>query len=483
MNPLVEGWAMVPLAELAMGGAVLATLAADMVRPGSRIAVHVALLGTLLALLFCLTDQQAQGSEMLVVDGLARLARPAILLTTVLALLGGLRDSARTGDAGAWAAMVQGLAFGSMVVACSANLVTLWLGLEAVSLSSCVLAAWRVRDRRAAEAGMKFVLFGGIASGLTLFGMSHLYGLTGQLGFAGIATALTSTVPTAALGALLLAAVGLAYKLALVPFHFVAPDAWQGAPSANVAAFATVPKFALVAVAVRALDALLPAGIATHAAFGTALAGAAVATMLLATLVALVQRDAKRILAFSSIGHAGVIVLALACLPDASAKAVLAQYLLAYAAATMGAFTCLGMLENDRGSASLVALAGAVRTRPAVVLGLCLFLFSLLGVPPLAGFLAKWSVLREALESGLGVDGSRTVAAGAVVLALTTAVSAWSYLLVVRAVLFEPAPTAAQSGSLEKVAAGAAAVVTVCAVVVVWLGLWPDAIGWLLALT
>ncbi|MEY3162646.1 MAG: hypothetical protein RIT25_2640 [Planctomycetota bacterium] len=482
MNQVLHGWAMIPLAELAMGGAVLATLAADMIRPASRLAVHVALLGTLVALACCFTDHAPHASDMLVVDAMARLARPAILAATALALLAGSRDSSRHGDAGAWATMVLGTAFGSMVVACSSSLVTLWLGLEAISLSSCVLAAWRVRDRRAAEAGMKLVLFGGIASGLTLFGMSHLYGLSGQLGFGGIATALTSTVPTAAVGALLLASVGLAYKLSLVPFHFVAPDAWQGAPATSVAVFATVPKFALVAVAVRLADVLLPAGIASHAAFGTALAAVAIASLLVAALVALVQRDAKRILAFSSIGHAGSMVLALACLPDASAKAALAYYLLAYGAATLGAFTCIEWLERSRGSASLAALAGAVRTQPGVVVALCLFLFSLMGVPPLAGFLAKWSVLREAFESGLAEAGSRTVAAGALVLALTTAVSAWSYLLVVRAVLLAPAAPGAEAAP-ERPSAGPVAVLAACVAAVVVLGLWPDAIGLLLGLT
>lgn len=482
MNQALQGWAMIPLAELAMGGVVLTTLLADMVRPGSRLPLHVALLGTLAALVLCFVDHDPHASDMLAVDAVATLARPAILVATALALLAGGRDATRDGDAGAWVTMVLGTAFGSLVVACSASLVTLWLGLEAISLSSCVLAAWRVRDRRAAEAGMKLVLFGGIASGLTLFGMSHLYGLTGQLGFAGIATALTSTVPTAAVGALLLAAVGLAYKLSLVPFHFVAPDAWQGAPASSVAAFATVPKFALVAVAVRLADVLLPAGIASPAAYGTALAAVAIASLLVAALVALVQRDAKRILAFSSIGHAGAMVLALACLPDASAKAALAYYLLAYAAATLGAFSCIALLERSRGSASLTALAGAVRTQPGAVVALCLFLFSLMGVPPLAGFLAKWSVLREAFESGLGPAGSRTLAMGALVLALTTAVNAWSYLLVVRSVLLAPVPTGTVPGP-ERAPAGTTAVVVACAAAVVVLGLWPDAIGLLLGLT
>lgn len=482
MSQLPNGWATIPLAELAMGGTILATLVADMVRPASRLAVQVALLGTLGALACCFTDHVSYADDMLVVDAMARLARPAILVFTALAMLAGSRDASRHGDAGAWATMVLGTAFGSMVVACSSSLVTLWLGLEAISLSSCVLAAWRVRDRRGAEAGMKLVLFGGIASGLTLFGMSHLYGLSGQLGFGGIATALTSTVPTAAVGALLLASVGLAYKLSLVPFHFVAPDAWQGAPATSVAAFATVPKFALVAVAVRLIDLLLPAGIASPSAFGTALAAVAIASLLVAALVALVQRDAKRILAFSSIGHAGAMVLALACLPDASAKAALAYYLLAYGAATLGAFSCIAVLERSRGSASLTALAGAVRTQPATVIALCLFLFSLMGVPPLAGFLAKWSVLREAFESGLAEDGSRTVAVGALVLALATAVSAWSYLLVVRATLLVPAPAGTEPAP-ERAPAGGTFVVVACAAVVVVLGFWPDAIGTLLGLT
>ena len=362
------------------------------------------------------------------------------------------------------------LALGALVTASASNLVSLYLGLELMSLAGYALAGWKAGDRRSAEAGMKYVLFGSAASGVMLFGMSHLYGLTGHLDFAGIGQALGQDMPFAVVAALLLAGVGIAYKLALVPFHFYAPDVYQGAPAVAVAVLGTVPKIAAAAVLVRAILTTVPAELVPPAALGWTLALAAMASLLVAAFTAVVATDAKRIVAFSAIGHAGAVILAVAALPGQGAIAAAAFYLAAYTVANIGALLCLAVFERERGSASLTALAGAMRQRPWLTAALCLFLFSLAGVPPLAGFLAKWGVLREILAAGQE-PGRAHLTWAALVLLLSTAVSAWAYLLVVRAAVLQPA---AEQPRPARLAPGTVAVLALCALATVALGLWLD---------
>src|SRR5262249_20906340 len=150
-----------------------------------------------------------------------------------------------------------------------------------------------------------YVLFGGAASALMLFGMSHLYGLTGHFDFAGIGAALASGMPLPVVAALLLAGIGIAYKLTIVPFHFYAPDVYQGAPALSVAAVAATPKLAAGAALLRALGALLPPELVAPSQVAFVLAAAAIASLAVASFTALAQRDAKRIVAFSGIGHGG----------------------------------------------------------------------------------------------------------------------------------------------------------------------------------
>jgi len=384
---------------------------------------------------------------------------------------------------------VLGVGLGALLVAATANLLTLWLGLELVSLGSYALAAWRGGDRRAAEAGMKYVLFGSAASGLTLLGMSHVYGLTGHLDFAGIGQALATGMPVATAAALALAAVGAAYKLTLVPFHFYAPDVYEGAPPLSVAVVSTLPKVAATAALVRALLAVLPPGVAGFAGTATVLAATAITSLGVGAFTSLVQRDARRIVAFSGIGHGGTIVLALAALPSpqaagspataAAPTAAALCFVLAYAAAALGALVCLSVLERDRGSTTLDALRGAIRTRPWVTAALCLFLASLAGIPPLAGFLGKWAVLQQAL------GGGPWLVAGGMALLVTTAIFAWAYLLIVRATVLAAPPDGATAGdaAAERPAGPpaplplpTAVVLIACAAATVGLGVWLDVV-------
>ena len=460
------------LPEAILAGGIISVLVADMLLPAGRksAAGFIGVCVVIGALLTAALGGRGPVHDMLAIDVLTALARPGVLLATLLVLMGGRCEHARDDGLPAWTALILALALGALITAGSSNLVTLYLGLELMSLAGYALAGWTGRDRRSAEAGMKYVLFGGAASGVMLFGMSHVYGLTGHLDFAGIGLALGQDMPLAVVASLLLAGVGLAFKLTLVPFHFYAPDVYQGAPASSVAVLGTVPKIAAFAVLVRAILQTVPVELVPPTALGRTLALAAVASLLVAAFTAVVARDAKRIVAFSAIGHAGAILLALAVLPDRSAVVAAAFYLAAYSVANIGALLCLSVFERERGSVGLDALAGAMRQRPVLTAVLCLFLFSLAGVPPLAGFLAKWGVLREALHAGQEAGRGHLLWAALVLLA-STAISAWSYLLIIRAAVLQPAGEQPPTTRLEP---GLVAVLAMCALATVGLGLWLD---------
>ena len=461
--------------EIVLAAGVVGVLGVDIALPKDmrRVTSIVGVLACVLGLFFAAGAPHGPVGAMLSIDKITALARPAILLVTALVLLAGREDRDHESDHGAWTAALLGLGLGGLITAAANHFVPLWLGLELMSLSGYVLAGWRGGDRKAAEAGMKYVLFGGAASGLMLFGISHLYGMTGHLDFAGVGLVLANDKPLAVVAALCLAGVGIAYKLALVPFHFYAPDVYQGAPALSVAAIGIAPKLAAVAVLVRALPLTLPGNLVPVQSFSMVFAALAAASFLFAAFTALAQRDAKRIVAFSAIGHAGSVMLAVACMPSSGAVAAAAFYLGAYAVANLGALVCLSVLEKDRGSCSLEALAGVIRTRPWLTSVLCMFLFSLAGVPPLAGFLAKWGVLSESLR--LGLDSARTahLAWAALALLISTAVSAWSYLLIVRAAVLAKAPQSEPAAPLP-LPIGVVLVTAFCAAATLGLGFWLD---------
>lgn len=462
---------LLPEGALALG--VIAVLVADMLLPAGRkaAAAFVGMSACAAALLAAAVVRGGPAGPTVSVDALTLLARPGVLLATILVLMAGRCEQQRDDGVPAWTALVLSVALGALLTAGSTSMVSLYLGLELMSLAGYALAGWKGRDRASAEAGMKYVLFGAAASGLMLFGMSHVYGITGHLDFAGIGRALADGMPLPVVAALILAGVGIAYKLAIVPFHFYAPDVYQGAPAIAVSLLGTVPKIAAAAALVRAIELCVPPGLAPPAAVGWALALAAIASLAVSAFTALVAKDAKRIVAYSAIGHAGAVLIAIAAMPGAMPVAAAAFYLAAYAAANIGALVCLAVLERERGSASLATLPGAMRQRPWLTAALCLFLFSLAGVPPLAGFLAKWGVLREALRVGLGEAGREHMTIAAIALLAATAISAWSYLLIVRAAVLQPA---GEQPAAPRLAPGTVAVLLLCAGATVVLGLWLD---------
>jgi NADH-quinone oxidoreductase subunit N len=313
---------------------------------------------------------------------------------------------------------------GAMTIALSTDLITVFIGLELMTIPVYILAGMSRRDRYSNEAALKYFLLGAFSSAMLLYGFAWLYGLAGTTTFAGIAEAIAGRGLTdgATLVALALVTVGLAFKAAVVPFHQWTPDAYDGAPTPATAFMSVAPKAAAFAAILRVMiGSLGPLGLDWSAVFAVL----AAITMTGGNVVALAQANVKRMLAYSSIAHTGYILAGVAAYQaGASASAAVLFYVFAYGIMNLGAFACLIYLdlEGTRG-ATLDELNGFARRKPAGALAFAVFLISLTGIPPTIGFVAKVFILQPVLDAGLVWL--------AVVIALNAVLAAFYYLRVV----------------------------------------------------
>ncbi len=317
---------------------------------------------------------------------------------------------------------------GMMILVSAGDLIALYLGLELMSLSLYVVAAINRDSVRSTEAGLKYFVLGALSSGMLLYGASLLYGFTGTVNFLGIAKVATSPSLGLIFGIVFLMA-GLCFKVSAVPFHMWTPDVYEGAPTPVTAFFATAPKVAAMAVFLRVAIEALPH--VTHQ-WQQIIAFVSIASMVLGAFAAIGQRNIKRLLAYSSIGHMGFALVGLAAATPQGVRGVMV-YMTIYVAMTLGSFACvLAMRRNGRAVENVDELAGLARTRPLMALMLAGLMFSLAGIPPLAGFLAKYYVFLAAIQSGLyGL---------AVIGVLASVVGAFYYLRIVKIMYFdEPA--------------------------------------------
>jgi len=360
---------------------------------------------------------------------------------------------------------------GASLLSQATDLVTLFIALETLSIPAYILAAVLRRDERSAEAGLKYFILGAFATGLLIYGIALLYGAAGSTEMAAVAKAAmagpwTGNFLLVAGGLLVLA--GLIFKISVVPLHMWAPDVYQGAPTASTTFFATGVKAAAFAALLRVLTMpLAELRVGTpgleSAGWFTLLQGFAIATMTLANITALVQRDVKRLLAYSSIAHAGYLLVGVLCLEE-GASAV-AFYLLSYTFMTGGAFALVAYLEHDGTGTGLDDYRGAGRRNPVAAVMLSVFLFSLAGIPPLAGFFAKFYLFKAAIDQGL--------LALTIIAVLNSMVSAYYYLRVMVAMYMEPEPAGADTPAASPSAPIAVAAV-VCLLAVLVLGILPS---------
>lgn len=328
----------------------------------------------------------------------------------------------------------------------SSNLLMLVIALETLSMPSYILAGYRKGVRQAAEASLKYILFGAVASGVLIYGLSLAYGLAGSLQFEAIAGLSQSNMPAFMLIMALLLA-GFGFKMSVVPFHFWAPDVYEGAVAPITAYLAVVSKAAGFAVFLRLLapffqvDTLLPFG----ATAGSLLAGRfdlvsmfwvlAVLTMVLGNFVALRQTDIKRLLAYSSIAHAGYLLTAFVASNKSGFHAVL-FYFFVYFIANMGIFIAIVIAHNHIRSHAIADYRGLFFRSPTLAVSMALLLWSLIGLPPSAGFVGKWKLFYSVIQEGMRSQIPYFYYVLVLVALITSVVSLYYYISIVRVMCF-----------------------------------------------
>ncbi len=348
---------------------------------------------------------------MLVVDPLTQFIKVALLLLTIFTVLISV-ESNFTPHVGEYFGLILLAAVGMMFLVSSEDILMIFISLELTSLSLYILTAFNKRNPNSAEAALKYFLFGGMSAAFTLFGLSLLYGLSGSTNLGQIAAAITGPrLDPLLVGALVMTVTGLGFKVAAVPFHLWAPDAYQGAPTPTAAFIASGSKvagfFVLARVMMHGFKGAEGSG-AWHAyqpGWVPLLAIMAGASMFLGNLTAIVQSSVRRLLAYSAIAHAGYMLLGI--LPHGEqGLAALVYYVITYGLATLGAFGVVSIVEAQTGSDRLSDFAGLSRREPVLSFCMLIFMLSLAGIPPLAGFFGKFYLFASALNAapvGLGL--------------------------------------------------------------------------------
>ncbi len=319
---------------------------------------------------------------------------------------------------------------GMSLMVSSTDLISLYMGIELQSLSLYILAAFNRDSLRSTEAGLKYFVLGALSSCLLLYGASLIYGFTGATTFDAIAAAgLTANTTGLILGLVFLIS-GLAFKVSAAPFHMWTPDVYEGSPTPVTAFFAAAPKFAGMALFARVMVEAFPTIIAQ---WQPILVIISILSMAIGAFSAITQTNIKRLMAYSSIGHMGYALMGVAAGTAQGVSSVLI-YMSIYLIMTLGTFACILAMRRPEGMAENISdLAGLSRTQPALALMFTVFFFSLMGIPPLAGFFAKFYVFMAALDAGLFYL--------AIAGALASAVSAYYYLAVIIKIwVNEPAP-------------------------------------------
>ena len=380
-------------------------------------------------------ERQAAFSSGFVTDGFIRFMKMLSLAGAAIAIILAHRFMVAERTVRAeYPVLVLFATLGMLLLISANDLIALYLGLEMMSLTLYVLASIHRDDKRSSEAGMKYFVLGALSTGLLLYGSSLIYGFTGTTNFAAIAQVLGTGEPSigVTIGIVFLLA-GLAFKISAVPFHMWTPDVYEGAPTPVTAFFAMAPKVAAIALIVRVTVEPL-AAVATE--WRQIVVFLSIASMTLGAVAAIGQTNIKRLMAYSSIGHMGYALVGLAAGSQEGVQAV-AVYMAIYLATTAGVFVVILSMRRATGMAeSIEDLAGLSQTHPRMAFALWILLFSLAGIPPFAGFFAKWYVFWAAVEAGL--------VPLAIIGVLTSTVAAYYYLRVVATMYFQPAAPAFQ---------------------------------------
>ena len=418
----------------------------------------------------------ASGKALVLIDPLAHLFKAMVLGLGLLAVLlpPARREIQQPGEF--YALMLFALT-GLLLTVGTNHLLFLFLALELASLSLYMLAGFS-RTARAAEASLKYFLFGGVSAAFLLFGLSLIYGFSHASTLTGVAAVLGSgQAPALAIAGLVMVVAGLGFKLAAAPFHYWAPDVYQGAPATSVALVAAASKVVGLVVLVRfmMIGFHAVAGSAAwggmHAGWSVWLAVLAAVSIVFGNVLALAQTSVRRLLAYSAVANTGYLLVAVSANGTASAGAAL-FYVIVYGLATLGALAVTAAVERDRGNDSPEAFAGLIHRSPWQAVALLVFLTSLAGVPPLAGFVGKFALFGAAMaESARGGSSGLTWLVG--LAAIMSALSLYYYLSVLKQAFVRDRPDGEPSSPLVAMPVSHVLCVGLPAVALVVLGLFP----------
>lgn len=446
---------------LALGAIAMVLVGAIQGERSTRLleGLALALLAVALVMVVSGTGKMLTFNDGFIVDGFARFMKVLTLLGAGAAILLSADTLRRQGTMRFEFPILVVLSTIGMMMMISANdLISLYVGLELQSLALYVVAAFDRDNARSTEAGLKYFVLGALSSGMLLYGGSLVYGFTGTVTFPGIAAATAGGHAGIGLifGIVFIAA-GVAFKISAVPFHMWTPDVYEGAPTPVAAFFASAPKMAAMAMVIRVFIGAFPGAIHD---WRQIIVFISIASMALGAFAAIGQRNIKRLLAYSSIANMGYALVGLAAGTPEGVQGVM-TYMAIYLATTLAAFACVLMMRRDGKLVEDISeLAGLSRTNGWMAFAMAMMMFSLAGIPPLAGFWAKWYVFLAAINAKLYVL--------AVIGVLTSVVGAYYYLRLVKVMYFdEPKP------AFEKSDLGVRTVLLVSALFVLVLSLVP----------
>ena len=372
-------------------------------------------------------------------DGFSRFMKVLTLLGSIIAILLSMDYfKSRKIDKFEYPILITLATVGMMMMISANDMIALYLGLELQSLALYVVAAIHRDDAKSSEAGLKYFVLGALSSGMLLYGASLIYGFTGNVNFDTIAKVLQGKAATGAVFGLVFVAAGLAFKVSAVPFHMWTPDVYEGSPTPVTAFFAGAPKMAAIALFVRVMMEAFP-GITQQ--WQQIIAFLAIASMVLGAFAAIGQQNLKRLMAYSSIGNMGYALASLAAGNEYGVQGV-AVFMTTYLMMTAGVFACILALRTENGHAETIGdLAGLSRTRPGISFMLAMLMFSLIGIPPLAGFFGKFYAFAAAVNAKLYIL--------AVIGIVASVVSAFYYLRIVKVMYFDEPVASYGDGAVE----------------------------------
>ncbi len=436
------------LPELALTGALLLVVLVDCAQAAWKNAAMrvLTLAGLAGSLAFCLGLRGVSGeiwSGMMVVDPLGLFFKVLLIGASLLvALVFTFRNSRELHGQGQgeFYALLLAVTLSNLLMAGANDLAMLYLALEMVSITSYVMVAYMKGDRMSNEASLKYILFGAASTGAMLYGLSLLYGITGTTSLPGIreflGAGMTDATRTTMYLVAMLVFAGFGFKTAAVPFHFWCPDVYQGAPTPVTAFLSVAPKAAGFAILTR----FFFSGLATPGADAWDLTGSidwpwvlmlvSALTMTVGNVAALTQTNLKRLLAYSSIAHAGYVMLGVVALSANGARGMIV-YLLAYLVMNLGAFLVVTLIHHQDGTFDLRDYPGLYRRAPLLTVSMAIFLLSLMGIPPMVGFMGKLYVFAAVIERGPSYWWLATVGA------LNAAIAAYYYARILKTMIID----------------------------------------------